>query len=294
MPKKRNAGQAGVDSQDCAELTKRLASAADSDKQQSQNRDSKDGDKQRDSENSNDASQCDSKNSDDASQCDSKYSDDASQCDSKNSNDASQRDSDDSDDSDDQHNNHTIQMVHICYQHDYYNVHCCDHKTGQLGLHDIVLDDQVDIVWFRCCECKLWLQHDVCSDNFFMYDYRDTCQVVHCCQCGVFLTDILLTKNEETIMRFDDIKKYAYSDAKLEAKFRKKLSLPDDVPIDLFNIPLVQVDAYCNVNSPSKICNENTVICPASYNAHSMAGLDFNVSYVRRQHDKKFVYLASD
>lgn len=252
MPKKRTAGQAGVDSQDCAShLTKCSASASTpsiSDNQQSSDSDD---------------NQCDS-------------------------NQHSGDEQHDSDSTGNQHNNHTIQMVHICYEHPHDSLLKVRH-----GLHDIVLDDQDDIVWFRCCECKSWFQHDVCADDFFWYDYRDTCQVVQCCQCGVFLTDILLKENEETIMRFDDIKQYAFLDAKLEARFRRKLSIPDDIPIDLFNIPIVQVDAYCNVNSPSKICKANTVECPATYNAAMLEGLD-DVSYVRRQHDNKFVYLGCD
>ena len=178
--------------------------------------------------------------------------------------------------------------MHVCYEHDKY------FADPQPGLHDIVLDDQCDVVWFKCPICKLWLEHDVCGDDFFWYDYRDTCHVVQCCACGVFVTNIMLSKHNDNVIQFNSIKEHAFLDDKLVEEFRNKLAVPADVPIDLFNFDLAKVDAYCNVNSPGKICNASIVECPASYNAHSLDGIDMSVSYVRRQDDKRFVCLASD
>ena len=172
-------------------------------------------------------------------------------------------------------------------------VHVCKLRSHDLHLttRDIVLDDQIDIVCFKCPKCGVWKEHDVCSSDFFWTDYRDVCHVVSCNDCGVFVTDVILG-SDENVMRFDSVKDYAFLDRKLEAKFRKKYDT--HTRIDLFNLPLVKVDAYCNVADCRKICKDQIVERPACYNVHELEGVDFDVSFVRRQPDQKFVMLASD
>ncbi len=189
----------------------------------------------------------------------------------------------------------TLQVAHICYEHNenmYGNVH---------ELHDIVLDDQEDQVHFMCPECKEWIQHDMCQGEGFWCDYRDTCHVVSCLSCGVFVTDIplipLSTSRDENVLLFKTIQKYSFNDKKLQDEFRNEFKLSSDTPVDFFALPLVKLDAYCNVNDKELICKDLIVEQPATYNAHSFDGIDADCSFVRvsgGQHNKQFVYLASD
>ncbi len=172
-------------------------------------------------------------------------------------------------------------------------VHVCKLRPHDqhLTTRDIVLDDQIDIVWFKCPECGVWKEHDVCSSDYFWTDYRSVCHVVSCEECGVFVTDVMLG-TDENVIRFDSVKDHAFLDKMLEAKFRKKYKT--HTRIDLFNMPLVKVDAYCNVADESSISKDQIVERPATYNVHELKGIDFDLSFVRREPDQKFVMVASD
>jgi predicted RNA-binding Zn-ribbon protein involved in translation (DUF1610 family) len=184
----------------------------------------------------------------------------------------------------------TLQVAHICYEHGE------DYSGKVRELHDIVLEDEEDQVYFKCPECKEWLKHDMDTGDGFWYDYRDTFHVVTCSSCGVFVTALSLGEDENVLL-FKSIKEYSFNDRKVQDKFRNKLKLSSDTPIDLFAVPLVKLDAYCNVNGNELICKDLIVEQPATYNAHSFDGIDFECSFVRvsgGQHDGKFVYLAAD
>ena len=171
---------------------------------------------------------------------------------------------------------------------------CKEMSDMHANTRDIVLDDQEDIVCFKCPECNVWKEHYVCGSDFFWTDHRDVCHVVSCEECGVFVTDVMLESTpDENIIRFDSIKQHAFVDRKLESKFRKQYDT--NTHIDLFNLPLVKVDAYCNVADASEICKDRTVERQAVYNVDMLEGIgDCDVMFVRRQPDQQFVMLDSD